>query len=45
MFELAFSSDLFARSAAVAMIMLAFVAILIVPYLWSNYRSQKEAQR
>jgi glucose/mannose transport system permease protein len=45
MFELAFSSDLFARSAAVAMIMLVFVAILIVPYLWSNYRSQKEAQR
>jgi len=43
MFQLAFRDDLFARSAAVAMIMLIFVGIVIVPYLWSNYRSQKEA--
>jgi len=44
MFQLAFKDDLFARSAAIAMIMLVFVAIVIVPYLWSNYRSEKEAE-
>jgi glucose/mannose transport system permease protein len=44
MFQLAFKDDLFARSAAISMIMLVFVAIVIVPYLWSNYRSEKEAE-
>jgi glucose/mannose transport system permease protein len=44
MFQLAFKDDLFARSAAIAMIMLVFVAVVIVPYLWSNYRSEKEAE-
>ena len=44
MFQLAFKDDLFGRSAAISMIMLAFVAIVIVPYLWSNYRSEKEAE-
>lgn len=40
MFQLAFRDDLFGRAAAVAMIMLIFVAIVIVPYLWSNLRSE-----
>ncbi len=43
MFQLAFKDDLFARSAAISMIMLIFVAIVIVPYLWTNYRAEKEA--
>ena len=42
MFQLAFKDDLFARSAAISMIMLVLVAIVIVPYLWSNYRSERE---
>ena len=44
MFQLAFKDDLFARSAAISMIMLIFVAIVIVPYLWTNYKSEKEAE-
>ncbi|MEO8288753.1 MAG: sugar ABC transporter permease [Chloroflexota bacterium] len=44
MFQLAFKDDLFARSAAISMIMLVFVAIVIIPYLWSSYRAEKEAQ-
>ncbi|HUP27788.1 MAG TPA: sugar ABC transporter permease [Chloroflexia bacterium] len=44
MFQLAFKDDLFARSAAISMIMLIFVAVVIVPYLWSNYRAEKEAE-
>jgi glucose/mannose transport system permease protein len=44
MFQLAFKDDLFARSAGISMIMLVFVAIVIVPYLWSNNRAEKEAQ-
>lgn len=42
MFQLAFKDDLFARSAGISMIMLIFVAIVIVPYLWSNNRAEKE---
>lgn len=42
MFQLAFKDDLFARSAGISMIMLIFVAVVIVPYLWSSYRSEKE---
>jgi glucose/mannose transport system permease protein len=42
LFELAFKSDLFARAAAVAVIMLLFVAVVIVPYLWTNLRSEAE---
>ena len=34
--------DLFARSAAISVIMLVFVAIVIVPYLISNLRSENE---
>jgi len=44
MFQLAFKDDLFARSAGISMIMLVFVAIVIVPYLWSNYKAEKEAE-
>ncbi len=40
LFQLAFADNLFGRAAAVAMIMLAFVAVVIVPYLWSNLRSE-----
>jgi glucose/mannose transport system permease protein len=40
LFQLAFADNLFARAAAVAMIMLMFVAVVIVPYLWTNLRSE-----
>jgi glucose/mannose transport system permease protein len=44
MFQLAFKDDLFARAAAIATMMLVLVAIVIVPYLWSNYRQGKEVE-
>jgi glucose/mannose transport system permease protein len=44
MFQLAFKDDLFARAAAIATIMLLLVAVVIVPYLWSNYRQGKEVE-
>lgn len=44
MFQLAFKDDLFARSAGISMIMLVFVAIVIIPYLYSNYKAEKEAE-
>jgi glucose/mannose transport system permease protein len=44
MFQLAFKDDLFARAAGIAMIMLVVVAVVIVPYLWSNYRQGKEVE-
>jgi glucose/mannose transport system permease protein len=40
LFQLAFRDNLFARAAAVAMIMLLFVAVVIVPYLWNNLRTE-----
>src|SRR5689334_3910166 len=40
LFQLAFQDNLFARAAAVAMVMLLFVAVVIVPYLWTNLRSE-----
>lgn len=40
LFQLAFQDNLFARAAAVAMIMLGFVAVVIVPYLWTNLRRE-----
>src|SRR5689334_1280965 len=40
LFQLAFADNLFARAAAVAMVMLLFVAVVIVPYLWTNLRSE-----
>ncbi len=43
MFQLAFRDDLFARSAAISVIMLVFVAIVIVPYLITNLRSEAES--
>lgn len=42
MFQLAFRDDLFARSAAISMIMLLLVAIVIVPYLIINLRQEAE---
>ena len=44
MFQLAFKDDLFARAAAITTIMLLLVAVVIVPYLWSNYRQGKEVE-
>jgi glucose/mannose transport system permease protein len=43
MFQLAFRDDLFARSAAISMIMLVFVAIVIVPYLITSLKSETES--
>jgi glucose/mannose transport system permease protein len=40
LFQLAFTDDLFGRAAAVAMIMLGFVALVIIPYLWTNLRRE-----
>lgn len=42
LFELAFTSNLFGRAAAIAMLMLVFVAIVIVPYLLVNMREEAE---
>lgn len=42
MFQLAFRDDLFARSAAISAIMLVVVAIVIVPYLITNLRTETE---
>ncbi|MDQ6695683.1 MAG: sugar ABC transporter permease [Chloroflexota bacterium] len=42
MFQLAFKDDLFARSAAISMVILVFVAIVIVPYLITNLRAERE---
>ncbi|HET9494071.1 MAG TPA: sugar ABC transporter permease [Chloroflexia bacterium] len=44
MFQLAFKDDLFARAASIATMMLLLVAVVIVPYLWSNYRQGKEVE-
>jgi glucose/mannose transport system permease protein len=43
LFQLGFKDNLFGRSAAVSMLMLLFVAFVIVPYLWSNFRSETES--
>jgi glucose/mannose transport system permease protein len=40
LFQLAFNDNLFARAAAVAMVMLVLVTVVIVPYLWTNLRSE-----
>jgi glucose/mannose transport system permease protein len=42
MFELAFGGDQYARAAAIAVIILLFVAVVIVPYLVTNLRSETE---
>ena len=42
LFQLAFKDDLFARAAAIAAIMLIFVAVVIIPYLVTNLRSEVE---
>ncbi len=42
LFQLGFNDNLFGRAAAIAVIMLLFVAIVIVPYLWTNLRSEAE---
>jgi glucose/mannose transport system permease protein len=43
LFQLGFNDNLFGRAAAIAMLMLLFVAVVIVPYLWSNLRSEVES--
>ena len=43
LFQLGFNDNLFGRAAAIAMLMLLFVAIVIVPYLWTNLRSEAES--
>jgi glucose/mannose transport system permease protein len=43
LFQLGFNDNLFGRAAAVAMLMLLFVAVVIVPYLWTNLRQEAEA--
>src|SRR5436190_6948859 len=39
MWQQAFDSNLYARGAAIAVIILVLVAVVIVPYLWANRRS------
>lgn len=41
LFQLAFADNLFGRAAAVATVMLLFVAVVIVPYLWTNLRTEE----
>jgi glucose/mannose transport system permease protein len=43
MYEITFKANKFAEGAAVAMVMLLFVAVLIVPYLVYNRRTEVEA--
>lgn len=43
MFQLAFTDQLFGRSAAISIIMLLVVAIVIVPYLISNLRAEAQS--
>jgi glucose/mannose transport system permease protein len=40
MFTLAFNDNLYARGAAISAIILVLVAVVIVPYLWVNTRSE-----
>jgi glucose/mannose transport system permease protein len=40
MFSLTFNDNLFARGAAISAVMLVLVAVVIVPYLWVNTRSE-----
>jgi glucose/mannose transport system permease protein len=40
MWHQAFDSNLFARGAAISVIILILVAVVIVPYLWANRRSE-----
>jgi glucose/mannose transport system permease protein len=43
MFELTFRSNKYAMGSAISIIMLLFVAIVIIPYLWSSFRKGSEA--
>jgi len=40
MFTLTFNDNLYARGAAISAIILLLVAVVIVPYLWVNSRSE-----
>jgi len=40
MLQLIYKDDLFGRGASIATIMLVLVAVVIVPYLWSNARQE-----
>jgi glucose/mannose transport system permease protein len=42
MYEITFKANKFAEGASVAMVMLAVVTLLIVPYLRYNYRTEQE---
>jgi glucose/mannose transport system permease protein len=42
MFQLGFNDNLFGRAAGISMIMLAFVAIVIIPYLITSRRTESE---
>lgn len=43
MWQWSFKDNLFARGAAVSVIMLLLVAVVIVPYLWVNTRSEAQS--
>jgi glucose/mannose transport system permease protein len=43
MFELTFRSNRYAMGSAISIIMLLFVAVVIIPYLWSSFRKGSEA--
>jgi glucose/mannose transport system permease protein len=36
-----FRANAFAKASAIAMIMLVFVALIIIPYLWTQLREEK----
>lgn len=42
MYEITFKANKVAEGSAVAMVMLIAVAVLIIPYLWSNMRSEED---
>jgi glucose/mannose transport system permease protein len=43
MYTTAFRGNQFAKGAAIAMILLLLVAVIIVPYLWSQLRSERKS--
>lgn len=43
LFEVTFKRNLFGSGAAISTIMLVFVAVVIVPYLWVNMRSEVQS--
>jgi glucose/mannose transport system permease protein len=43
LFQVTFKDDLFAKGASISAIMLVLVAVVIVPYLWVNMRSEAQS--